>query len=80
MEEIIFCGWPEQVFNPLIDLQPFPKIKSLTIEYSDMTHIIFDFPEMFYLQVRLLTSIYLNIIFIFLKHSIDHKHILDKFV
>ncbi|KAM7343813.1 protein singed wings 2 isoform 1-T1 [Cochliomyia hominivorax] len=50
MEEIIFCGWPEQVFNPLIDLQPFPKIKSLTIEYSDMTEIIFDFPEMFYLE------------------------------
>lgn len=58
MEEIIFCGWPEQVFNPVIDLQPFPKIKSLTIEYSDMTEIIFDFPEMFYLEVE---NIYFNI-------------------
>lgn len=59
MEEIIFCGWPEQVFNPVIDLQPFPKIKSLTIEYSDMTEIIFDFPEMFYLEVE---NIYFNIL------------------
>ncbi|XP_037941448.1 protein singed wings 2-like, partial [Teleopsis dalmanni] len=50
LEEIIFCGWPENVFNPLIDLQPFPKIRTLTIEYSNFTEIIFDFPEMFYLQ------------------------------
>ncbi|XP_017489317.1 PREDICTED: protein singed wings 2 isoform X2 [Rhagoletis zephyria] len=50
LEEIIFCGWPERVFNPLIDLQPFPKIRSLIIEYSNLTEITFDFPEMFYLQ------------------------------
>lgn len=50
LEDIIFCGWPERDFNPVVDLQAFPRIKSLTIEYSRMAHII-DFPEMFHLQV-----------------------------
>ncbi|XP_067626625.1 protein singed wings 2 isoform X2 [Eurosta solidaginis] len=50
LEEIIFCGWPERVFNPLTDLQPFPRIRSLTIEHSDLREIAYDFPEMLYLQ------------------------------
>ncbi|XP_005186576.2 protein singed wings 2 [Musca domestica] len=50
LEDIIFCGWPERDFNPVVDLQAFPRIKSLTIEYSRMAHII-DFPEMFHLQM-----------------------------
>uniref|UniRef100_A0A1I8NX07 Protein singed wings 2 n=1 Tax=Stomoxys calcitrans TaxID=35570 RepID=A0A1I8NX07_STOCA len=49
MEDVVFCGWPERVFNPIMDLQGFHRIKSLTIEYSH-SEIILDFPEMFYLQ------------------------------
>ncbi|XP_039956108.1 protein singed wings 2 isoform X3 [Bactrocera neohumeralis] len=50
LEDIIFCGWPKHTFNPITDLQAFPKIRSLIIEYSEMREFVFDFPEMFYLQ------------------------------
>lgn len=45
-EEIILCGWPHKYFDPLsLHLHAFPKVKSLTIEYSSFTDISYEFPE-----------------------------------
>ncbi|XP_023030519.1 protein singed wings 2 [Drosophila willistoni] len=49
-QQMVLCGWPQNVFNPLSELQKLPRLRSLTIEYSGFTEFIFDFPEMFYLH------------------------------
>ncbi|KAH8394895.1 hypothetical protein KR222_008859, partial [Zaprionus bogoriensis] len=49
-QQMLLCGWPQDVFNPLSELQKFPQLRSLTIEYSGFTEFVFDFPEMFHLQ------------------------------
>ncbi|KAH8401246.1 hypothetical protein KR009_004024 [Drosophila setifemur] len=48
--EMLLCGWPMDVFNPLRELQKLPRLRSLTIEYSGFTEFKFDFPEMSHLQ------------------------------
>lgn len=47
---MLLCGWPQDVFNPLKELQKLPRLRSLTIEYSGFTEFKFDFPEMTHLQ------------------------------
>ncbi|XP_064542370.1 protein singed wings 2 [Drosophila montana] len=49
-QQMLLCGWPKEAFNPLGELQKFPHLRSLTIEYSGFTEFIFDFPDMFHLQ------------------------------
>uniref|UniRef100_A0A1A9WC71 CCZ1/INTU/HSP4 first Longin domain-containing protein n=1 Tax=Glossina brevipalpis TaxID=37001 RepID=A0A1A9WC71_9MUSC len=50
IEEIIFCNWPERYFNPITTLQTLPNVKFLSIEHGPMKEILYQFPEMFYLQ------------------------------
>ncbi|KAL7737857.1 hypothetical protein ACLKA6_006235 [Drosophila palustris] len=44
------CGWSQEVLNQLEELQRFPQLRSLTIEYGGFTEFTFVFPEMFHLQ------------------------------
>ncbi|XP_030386959.1 protein singed wings 2 [Scaptodrosophila lebanonensis] len=49
-QQILLCGWPHNMFNPMNELQKFPALRTLTIEYSSFTEFRFDFPEMYHLQ------------------------------
>lgn len=50
---IIFCGWPNETFDPIILLN-FPKLKSLHFEYGPLLNISDNFPKLNHLQVNLL--------------------------
>ncbi|XP_062128123.1 protein singed wings 2 isoform X1 [Drosophila sulfurigaster albostrigata] len=50
VRQLLLCGLPQAAFNRLGELQRFPQLRSLTIEYGDFTELTFDFPEMFHLQ------------------------------
>ncbi|EDW01281.1 protein singed wings 2 [Drosophila grimshawi] len=49
-QQMLLCGWPKVDFNPLGELLKFPKLRSLTIEYSGFIKFALDFPDMNQLQ------------------------------
>lgn len=85
---IIFCGWPNITFDPLI-LKQFPKVRALRIENSNLTNIDKDFPQLMHLQVsqselrRQWCRWTLNFFFFFNSFSDDtftaYKYFVDEF-
>lgn len=51
-QQMVLCGWSQDAFEPPSELKRFPKLRTLTIEYSNFTKIPFEFPDMFHLQVE----------------------------
>lgn len=51
VQQMLLCGWPQDAFDAPSELKKFPKLRTLTIEYSNLTRIPFEFPDMFNLQV-----------------------------
>lgn len=50
-QEIVFCGWPKEVFDPSI-LKEFSKLNKLHIENGRLLHIEKDFPHLKHLKVE----------------------------
>lgn len=55
--EIIFCGWPNEKFDPSI-LRNFPKLNKLHFENGDLLHIVKDFPPLKHLKVMSVRTLY----------------------
>lgn len=49
-EEIIFCGWPNETFDPYI-LEKISKLNKFHFENSGLVHIERDFPHLKHLKV-----------------------------
>lgn len=50
IQEAIFCGWPNEKFDPSI-LKQFPKLTSLHIENGALSQFNVDFPHLKHLKV-----------------------------
>ncbi|XP_031627788.1 protein singed wings 2 isoform X2 [Contarinia nasturtii] len=49
IQEAIFCGWPNEKFDPTI-LKQFPKLTSLHIENGSISQFALDFPHLKHLK------------------------------
>lgn len=56
IKHIIFCGWPNETFDPTI-LTAITKLKRFQMEYGNMMHITHDFPHLNHLQASILYQI-----------------------